>query len=367
MNNGKHMPEKAFPRWIRVRFALFVVLCFLSFPAAASGPGGGPKRRTLVLIGSRQAEGPTRKVVRAIRSQLLGLKVALEVAWVPRLQPDLPGQTASAVRITAGRSAVMVMWCDFAQVDKVFLYFVESRGGRVLVRQVPQADVGTAGRFEAIGAIVRASVGAVLRGGRIGIRVDPPKTSPVIRRPAPFRLRPKPVSISLSAGYSLAGYSSGEPLLHSGVAAVAVSFLKHCSAELGYGFAPSITVKDSGTTLRIYRHTLSAAFGFGWPLGRWTVGGQAAVAVGMLDRRTFVHRDNLNAGPDELDVTVSIEAAFRAAFRIKPWMSVFTGVGAAFAVLNAEYSVSIEGRPVTLLRPWVAQPFWITGVRFTVY
>lgn len=332
-----------------------------------------PPARLVVLVAS-QAQGQVAwQVARAIRNHLLDLQVGFRLRWVKRLPAGLPAQVMAARRLGRRERALVVLWCSHATVDQVFLYITRFKGGRILVRQVDRARDGTLGRFEAIGAIVRSGVEAILKGARIGIRPPPPP--PRRRQPPPAKLRPPPAKpktrawgLALDLGYSMTGFAPQEPLLHAGLVGLSVTLRRHWALRLGYRFAPSVRAQDvpHGIDLRIFQHALDLGGVFRWPWGRWTLALQVG-AVLFIQAWSASAPAPLQAAPDGVDLIVGLEVLATVSWRARPWLAVYGGLGATALLWNRSYDARVGGEQPTILEPFPVQPQLVIGLRFDVF
>jgi hypothetical protein len=294
--------------------------------------------------------------------------------WVDRLPDGLPAQVQVARRIGKAEGALVVLWCNHPSVDQVFLYITRFRGGRILVRQVDRLRDGTLGRFEAIGAIVRTGVEAILRGGKIGIR-PPPPPPPRPRRPAakPVRVpkptrRPAPPRLEVEVGYALAGFARAVPVLHGGQVGFSWVLHRNWALRLGYCFAPAIRVEGEpeeapGVVLDLFQHALSLGVDFRWPLGRWTVGARALAVAHLQDYQPTTD-GRLVAAEAGLDATFGVTLLAVAAWRLRPWLAFFGGLGFTTMIWNRHYTVRYLEQRRTILDPFPVQPRFVIGMRF---
>lgn len=344
-------------------------------PAPKVAPTPPKASRGTVVLVAGQAQGPVaRKVARAVRNHLLDLRVGFRLRWLKQLPSGLPAQVAAARRMGRREKALVVLWCSHATVDQVFLYITRYRGGRILVRQVDRARDGTLGRFEAIGAIVRSGVAAILAGARIGIRPPPPP--PPRRPPPPTKPRSPPLppprrsrpGLSVDAGYAMTGFSTAAPLLHAGLAGLAVTFGRRWALRLGYRFAPAIRVQDSArdVDLRIFQHALRLGGAFRWTRGRWTLGLRLAAALSIQTWSATAPLP-LRPAPDGVDLTFGVDVLATVAWQARPALALYAGLGATALLWNRTYDAHIQGERLVLLDPFPIQPQLVVGVCFSVF
>jgi hypothetical protein len=339
-----------------------------------------PEARVVVLVASGSQRQVALKVARAVRNHLLDLRVTFRLRWVKRLPEGLTAQFVAARTIALRERAMVVLWCSHATVDQVFLFITRFKEERLLVRQVNRARDGALGRFEAMGAIVRSGVEAILQGARVGTRPPPPppprRRQPPPRRRQPPRMTPsspstetpRPLGVSVDVGYSLTGFAPTDPLLHAGVVGLSVALHRHWGLRLGYRFAPAVRVQDTptGIDLRIFQHALGLGGIFQWPLGRWSVAVQAT-AVLALQSWSATAPAPLRAAPDGVDLTVGVDVMATVAWRARPWLSVFGGVSATVLLWNRTYDAHVDGQWPTILAPFPVQPQLVIGLRFDVF
>ncbi len=364
-----------------MRISLGMALLLLA--CCVGGAQAQARARVVVMVASGAQSPEAQKVARAVRNHLLDLRVDFRLRWVKRLPMGLPAQVVAARRMGRKERALVVLWCNHSTVDQVFLYITRFKGGRILVRQVDRARDGALGRFEAIGAIVRSGVEAILAGSPIGVRPPPPP--PPRRRPPPPRRRPPPrmtptprppttkpapqtLGVTLDVGYSMTGFAPTEPLLHAGMVGLSVTLHRHWSLRIGYRFAPAVRVQEdpTGIDLRIFQHALGLGGVFVWPLGRWSVAVQAA-AVLAIQSWSVTAPAPLRAYPDGVDLTAGVNVLATGAVRVRPWLAVYGGLGATVLLWNRSYDARLGGQRLMILAPFGVQPQLVIGLRFDIF
>jgi len=358
--------------------AVLIVTLFPPSPAAAQPPTrraakapsqpAAKKLRlpTVVFIAPRNVADRGRKVARVIGVQLRDMLVSFKLVWEDRIAPQMAGQLATAKRVARQHRALVVVWCDFAAGGKLHLYYSLPGNKRVLVRTV-DSEASAQGRFETMGAIVRGGVEAMLSLRRLPRRVAPaPPPTPAPPRPAP-RQRARSVSGALALSYGLAGYASQGPrVTHSGALALQLLLKRRWTVHLSYTAAPDIrAATDSGDAeLTLHRHGLRLGGGYRWPLGRFYIGVEASFVLDLLDRRHETS-GTMEPKPAPAQVNLGLEAMARVGYRATRWLTVYTGLGALFMLLNRDYWVDGGTKPV--LRPWTVQPMWVLGLELGMF
>lgn len=350
---------------------VWTALCFLPDQAH----GGQPPDHVTVMIASRKTKEESNRALAALRSQMAGLKVVLNVRWISALSRSFPAQIREARRLAKKKSVLAVFWCDFTDQDQILVYIARPGLRRVFVRRVDRSREGARGAFEAIGVIVRTTVEAIRQGGRIGV-VLPRKARPIPTRPA-LRTPPRPpgarsrdrfgaVSLSLEAAYTATMQHSPKQPLHGGYLGLEMRFSRSWSVMVGSAFHPDITINDHQTTIQLGKHPILLGGRFRHAFGRFTLAGQLHLTLDIHQWHTTVHSDALEARPDGTDIGIGIGAQLRGEVRIHSWMRLFVAAGAEVLVRSPKYTIQLGDRRLGLLDPWPVQPCLLVGISFKI-
>jgi hypothetical protein len=360
---------------ISIAAVLLLPLCAL----AQDPPPEEPARAVMMIVATGEQEEVSRLVVRAVQSQLSDLDVTFRLTPVPELPATLKQQVALAEEVAAGVGALAVFWCDFADREQVFLYLRGSEGDRILVRRLEEAEQG--GMSEALAIIVRASVGELLRGGRIGIEVaeavaaeealqPAPVPPPPMPEPAPAPAaepEPRVLKIAQRVGYVFQTYSADEPAVHGLGLDLGVRVHPLIWIDAGYTLVGTIRHDGDAAALRLRRNPFHLGLGVEIELGDFEVGGSVR---GVLDYATFEVRQlkyGMVAVDDKDDLLVSIVPMVSGGWRFYARLHLFVSLGVEVPLSRVHYVARTPEREEVLLDPWPAQPFVFAGLRVDLW
>jgi hypothetical protein len=324
----------------------------------------------LMIATTAEDEEVSRLVVGAVQSQLSDLDVTFRVSPIEQLPGPLREQIALADRLASEARALAVFWCDVSDPDQVFLYLTGTETDRILVRRLEEPD--RSGMSEALAIIVRASVGELLRGGRVGIEVaeavaaesEPPALiEPAPPPPAPAEEEPSPrvLRIAHRIGYVFDMYSTEQPATHGLELGLGVRVHPYIWVLAAYTMVGTMYEDGLMAELRLRRHPTHLGLGVSFPVGIFEIG---AYVAGVLDYVTFEVRglaDGMAPVEDNDDLLFSVVAAFEARMRLLSRLEVVVAVGAEIPVSAVHYVVETPAGKEVLLDSWPVQPRLFAG------
>jgi len=357
--------------------ALLTALAASSAEAQPGDTAAGGSPIVLMLVPADTDEDVSRLVVRAVQSQLSDLDVSFRLSPVERLPDGLRGQIALAEQLAAESSALAVFWCDLADREQVFLYLRGVEADRILVRRLEEPDVG--GMAEALAIIVRASIGELLRGGRVGIAVAeavaaeepvpaPAPVEPAEQPPAPVEGEPAPrvLRIANRIGYVFETYSGEQPATHG--LGLGVGIRVHPNIWLLAGYTIAATIRGGGgegdaAAIRLARHPIHLGLGGFLEAGAFELGGSVAAVVDYVTFEVRELREGMDAVEDNDDVLVSLLPALEARLWLFSRLQAVLAVGAEIPLRAAHYVArTLDGGQEVLLDAWPAQPWILAGL-----
>lgn len=371
------MPAAARNAWLFL--AAFAVVARAGFAL-----GADPATPAVVMVLGADQEAAAAPAMAAIEAQLSDLEVDFRAARMPALPPSLRGQIAAAEELGRAPGVACVFWFDLAEDGAVYVHL---RGGpgsgdRLLVRRLEPGPSSDHGRAEELAIIVRSSVAALLRGGRIGILVeDLPEAAP-----APARVtapavagemvapedEPRPAwregeRLSLGLGWAYAGRGSTHPVqqgLWLGLGFRAVAGL---SLEAGYSVLEPLSVRGDLAALRLRRHPVRLGLAWMFGIGRVRLGVGVHLVVEHARQEVEGLAPGMRAASDRNDVGLAIAPHLSVSIDVWRQLGVFVTAGADLPAAPVAY-VAIRGeRTEELIGAWPVQPFAMAGLRIVLW
>jgi hypothetical protein len=356
--------------------AIALVLLSATGSRAQQAKGPSAERLRVVMVAAETERNATEDLIAAVESGIDGFDVDFAVEWVDRV----PAELGAAIRIAdqaggeAGRA--MVFWCDLADTEEVYLYLTASEQRRILVRRLDAA--AGAGRAAAVAAIVRTVVGAVLRGGAIGVVVAPEPASgePVAEQPAdsaspsagasaaeptaaPEELLVRP---AVQLAYDLRAHSPRQPLVHGFGLGLALLFQNGLELFAAHTFSAPIAIESRGIEIRLRTRPTTIGVGLSAELEPLRLGGALALIVDAVEQQTVALANPYAVGQDSRDVLVSLAPLLTVELRIFANLALFLRAGAQFDFTSMSYvAYDLQGRH-ELDRAWRFRPLAQIGV-----
>jgi hypothetical protein len=355
----------------------FLLIIAISPHSSANESGALPSVVMIVDSGSEEASST---IVQAVESQLADIDVVFSLEAVDEIAQNLNVQLDVVAKVAHRRNALVVIWCDLVGSNKVLLYLSETKGDRVLVRKIEESEQG--GRAEALAVIVRSSVNAILKGGEIGVKVEPkagvlpeslPKSKPEgdehkVAKTGEEEDEPRPHRVEtrkfwIRAAYALYMHSEKQIANHGADVGLGISLKSSWSVIVGYRILSRIEEGRSNIgTMRLARHPL--CLGIAW---EYDVGGlvlQPSLSLTM-DFASFEMK-RLFAGMEIVDDTSDILFSVLPAFKIEYWVTSRLGLFLCVAAeisLNSIHYVTVDANheKTVLLDSWPVQPWFFAG------
>lgn len=330
-----------------------------------------------MIVATGDQDEVSKQVVRAVQGQLSDLDVTFRLSPVERLPGTLREQIALSEQLAGEPGALAVFWCDLENPEQVFLYLRGTEGDRILVRKLEEPDTG--GMSEALAIIVRASVGELLRGGRVGVAVaevvaaEPPPPpaliEPVEEPPTPGAPPPRPrvVRVMHRVGYVFETYSAEQPATHGLGLGLGIRLHPNIWIDAGYTLAGTLRKVGETAEIRLRRHPIRLGLGVAFPVWIFEIGASVA---GVLDYVSFEVRGlkkGMAAVEDRDDVLFSVLPAFEARMRFFPRLHLMLALGVEIPIRAAHYVAQSEQVEEVLLDAWPAQPWVFAGLAIDLW
>jgi hypothetical protein len=323
----------------------------------------------LMLVGEPDSED-TRATVMAVSSQLSDVEAELVIRSVDTLPADFDGALRLFGSLTSSRDVAAVFWIAREASGAAVLFLFEGNGSRALLRRVETEAEGETARGEALAVIVRMSLEALLRGGRIGVSVDEMDAAP----PVPVATRaavvvPPPSEkegakrrwFRVGAAYLLLVRSTDHPAVSGGDLSVAMSPVPNLAVGVAYTFLQRIEAADDRAALSLARHPLR--IGLRGSLRR------SAIELGLsldlvMDWSTFEVKvgPRLTGAVDLRDFFVGLLPAFDLGVVVVSRIILFASLGVEVDLPALSYGYRLDGQRVVLANAWEAQPRLLIGV-----
>jgi hypothetical protein len=339
----------------------------------------------VVLILGGDQEAAAAPVIDAIEAQFSDLSVELRVERLPSLPVSLREQTDIAKRVGGTPGAACVFWFDLAEDGAVYVHL---RGGagtgdRLLVRGLEPGPEVDRGRAEGLAIIVRSSVAALLRGGRIGILVDeiPDATPPApmgTAAPPPAPVAPAvdagpvvarrgPDRLALNLGYLYTGRAGTHPLQHGLWLGLGMRVAAGLHVEAGYAVLEPLAARGELASMRLRRHPARLGLSYMLRLGRTRLGSGVHLVVEHARQELTGLASGMRAAEDLDDVTLAVSPHLSVSIDIWKQLGAFVTAGVDLVLSPLAYTATRGGRREELIGVWPVQPFAMAGLRITLW
>jgi len=345
-------------------------LALLACAAAAAGQDGPPVVRMLF---SREQAIDSGAVMEAVRAQLSDLEVRLEAREVEGLSGSALARQISAAERETTAGVLAAFWFDFGAEGSVHLFLAGPGGERVLVRRL-EASQAT-GRAEGLAIIVRASVAAMLQGGRIGISVEeavamedrprepaPPPPPPGAPPPAADDDDDEP-SLSMGVAYSYHARSDDQPAISGLWLGLELRVAGRLSVLAGYTVLANVEAGNDLATLKLAGHPVDFGLGARFPAGPLELGGALSMVVDNETQEAERLAAGMRRNGDTDDLIIGLRAMADLSARIAPRLRLFLCAGVQVPLNPRRYSASGPDGSETLIDSWPVYPWALLGLR----
>ncbi|MCP4673926.1 MAG: hypothetical protein GY854_00070 [Deltaproteobacteria bacterium] len=297
--------------------------------------------------------------------------MSLQIVTQVSLSGDLKAEVDLASAIADERRAIAAFWYHEVEDSRLFLYLIQKRGDRILVRAIKEATTG--GRTEAAAIIVRLSVQELVRGGSIGIKIadalqsktqtsEPDQNTDLqdekLKHAGPtFRL-------TNALSYTYYAHSTDHPAVHGLDIKLGVRFHRSWTLFAGYIVLSSIDDEAGDISIHYARHPVRLGAKWSTVVGRVEPGVSLSA---ILDYTTYDVKTMHVTNQGDAHFLISMFPAAEISF----WITNHIGLTIAMAAeisINPEYYgyMDTEGRHI-LLDSWRIQPWATLGIGFAFY
>jgi hypothetical protein len=339
---------------------------------------GGADEQLVAMLVEVGGEDQADPLIRAASSQLSDLGVVLRLHPEPELPQGIVARVGVAARVARQYEAVAVFWQDPGPAGRLNVFYLRDDVARILTREVESPEVGEPS--EAVAIMVRQTVAEILAGEVIGEEAPLPGDEPVAVEPpveddgqpaaedSPDQAQATEPSfhrLELALGYTLQAQAA-EPLLLHGIA-VGLGWRFHPNLALigGYRFAWPSRVEDDAATIKVSRHPAHLGLRAWFELGRFRLGGAAALVVDYVTVATPELSQSLERISDDGDLGLATTVDFVAVLMLADWLGLAVSIGAEIPLKRKFYYIpgpeGADDRRV-LFDPWPAQPRVVVGL-----
>lgn len=348
---------------MRENAALALASCLL-LGAAALAParaesqaGGSPEARpNLVFVLPQDLDAELQNAVEDAIGTQLALVNARPILLDAPASPSpltIEERVATSVTLAEQHDAVGVLWLDIRPTDHWFVYAMDRRAERVVVRPLLVRKESLAAGIESVSVIARASAEALVRGEPVlgePVEVPPPRPPPPTAAPTPApAAAPAPADepgtaqsheLRLALGYHGETFASEQPWQSGAV--VGASFLWSNGPYVGASFSwfPEHTFGDS-VRFAVQRRPLSLLGGFRFRLGEHlALDAELGATLDVRSRRTVDTPVTVAARPDERRYVVSIVPRARLEALPARWLGLFAALSLDVLLNEFDYLIS---------------------------
>lgn len=345
--------------------------------ATAAQAEAEPSASLVFVMPSELDAGARSSLQDAVSTQLSMTDVRMVAVDPPALPAPvaLEDRVERAVALAEEHHALGVLWLDVRPTDHWFLYAMDAKAERVVVRPLFVRKDSVAAGIEQVAVIARACGQALLHGEPVlsetpATPVEPRKPPPAEEKPAPpapppsaadAKPRPPEDRLRLALAYRGETFAHASPW-QSGANLSAI-WLWSSGPFVGLGFS-LFPVHDFGDAVRfeVQRRPLSLLPGWRFALTRWLdLDTELAVTFDLRSRHTKQPPTGLAPRADQTQLLFALGPSVRAELEASPWLSFFAG--ASLDVFLNEFDYFTAPKPkAPLVRPYRARPGISVGV-----
>ncbi len=270
--------------YMRVRFALVVLLLIALMPSRALAEGAG----LCLILRSEESDLFSR-----LSGQTADLDWEIRVVSADSSAPASPYERAMAA--ADGTGARVVIWFEPASARSVLVYIADLRSRGLFARQVEAADATAEARsamLESIAMIVRSSLVALGEGEEIGFTPLPPAAVPELDPDPDPEPEPEPEPDAspdwrVDLAYTLTFDGESEPAQHGPSLRGGLGFGRYW-LEASVTLGVPISLSDQLSEVSLAEHQL--ALGLAFEAARWgplRLLGGVDVGVALFHRSTM--------------------------------------------------------------------------------
>ncbi|MFO8072948.1 MAG: hypothetical protein R6V85_13830 [Polyangia bacterium] len=355
-----------------LRWTVLVLALGIAARVVAARAGETADEEVIALLAQRDAGDPSRELARAVEVQLSDLPVRLEVVWIDALPASLAEQQLAAESCAAEHGALAVIWLDLLRPERLFFFLAAEGGERILARRL----AGDQGATETAAVIARASVAALLEGGRVEV-APPAAPDEQEEEPPPPEPRDEPEAeppptgeesgsdlprLGLEVAYSLELPASRPPATHGAELGLAARLRGPLSAFVRYRLAAPLEARSDGIELVQRRYPVSAGARLELPAGPLRIGAELGLTLAWVAERIRALSEQMDPGRPQSWLAFSLVPAARLAVPVFSAFELYAAVGVAVPLNPVRYTVDDGGGRSALFAPWPVRPLAAIGV-----
>jgi hypothetical protein len=317
--------------------------------------GAAQSSRAQSVSDSPSANSPT-TIAFFVPAQLpLDTRNALEDALVTQLEqlPALlhyeiqhvsavPGSSPidAAKRVAREQHAIAAFWLDVRTPSAWFLYALDARAERIVVRPLTSHATSQEAVVETVALIVRATADALLHGQPLLAAAAGSSTALEIPGSDwPVALAPTPNS-TLRVSVAYVGETFAHALPWQSGLAVRGDWLWPSGPYLGLGytFVPLATFDLAPVRFTLDRYPFSAHAGLRFAQGQFTFSGELGAEIESRTRRTLSAAADFDPDPARRKTIYNVCPKLESEFTVAPWFRIFAGVGLDIVLGNFAYT-----------------------------
>jgi hypothetical protein len=329
---------------------------------AADARAQAPPPPTVVFFAPLALDAELRAALEdAIDAQLMQLPARLQIEL--RADPVLAiEKRMEALKHTArGHEAVALFWLEVRSSERWFLYVIDPRAERVVLRQLSAKLESPEAAIEAVALIVRASSESLLHGQPLtAAEPEAPAKEDAPRAPWPTVLAEEPRSrLRVAASYVGTTFARRLNWQHGLALRAAWLWPSGPYVGVGYTFFEPADFDHPDVHFTIDRYPVSAHAGLRFAVGDFTFTGELGLEVELRSRQTVSARV-LDPEKPERKVLYSICPKLEAEYALTSWLRVFTSVGPDFVLGNFPYLLDLSppGGP-EVPKQTIVEPHWM--------
>jgi hypothetical protein len=292
----------------------------------------------------------------ALTAQLSLLPAALRYETATATPPALVDRLQVAKKTALEHDALAVFWLDVNPSGPWYLYAVDARAERMVMRPLAGRSSSREADIEAVALIVRATTDALLHGEPLAAATDTTSTPFPTRKPWPTEHAHGQSALRLSAAYMGTTFSKQLAWQHGFAVRGAWLWPAGPYVGIGYTFIPPLHFNIFPVRFRIDRYPFAVYAGLRFRQGDLTFSGELGGEIELRNRRTLAVAGDFDPDPDQRKIIFNICPKLEAEYAVTQWLVVFAGVGMDVVLSNFAYTTrNTETKEMTT----ILNPHWI--------
>jgi hypothetical protein len=268
----------------------------------------------------------------------------------------------AAKRASREHRAIAAFWLDVRSPTEWFLYALDPRAERIVVRPLKTAAASREAAVETIAVIVRATTEALLHGQPLTAAAA--GDSEAMEIPTSFDVTmaaPGSSHLRLAVGYVGTTFARALPWQSGLMLRGDWLWPSGPYVGLGYTFVPAATFDIAPVRFTLDRYPFSAHAGLRFAQGIFTFSGELGLEVESRTRRTLSAADEFDADPARRKTIYNLCPKLESELTVAPWFRIFAGVGLDLVLGNFAYTTKITDTQETRI---ILDPY---GLRLSLH